>query len=340
MTRIALACGHTGGHLIPARLVAQQLHHHDADTVLYSTASPDHWLLQSFPGAFVPTRMEGWSGRGPVGKARSLGLCIRDFVNLKDDVRNCQGVIGFGGYSSIPVLLAGWTAGVPIFLQEQNRIGGKANQLFLHTAQRLFCGFPPINEVLPVPLRVLGNPVRRLDPSQDPWTQSDRLLVVIGGSQGARELSEHLESSAPPLLEDGWKIYYVKGTFGRDYRDLPWAHTDRFRQVNYSEDLPAVLAHARCAWTRAGAGTLSELLYYEVPSVIFPLRGSADNHQLWNARWVSEHGPAVIAGPGIRSRELLDLTRELSTRERKYHVPWPLEPPPEQNIVREVLSFV
>lgn len=340
MPRVALACGHTGGHLIPARLVAEALTGRNVETVLYSTASSDHWLLESFPGEFTPTRIEGWSGRSPMAKLRTLGLCLHDFAVLKNSVGTLDGVIGFGGYSSIPVLIAAWTQGVPVFLQEQNRVTGKANRLFVQAARRFFCGFPPMEDVLPIMPRVIGNPVRRMQPSSDPWTRTNRLLVVVGGSQGARELSKHLDTTAEPLLKRGWSIYYVKGSFGRDYRDRSWSCEDRFRQVEFTPDLPSIMARAHCVWTRGGAGSLSELLHYGNPAVIFPLPGAADDHQRWNARWVTERGPAAMIERGIGGKELVNLTVALARREPGYSVPWSTEKPPEQTIAREVVECI
>lgn len=338
MSRVGLAAGPTGGHLLPARLVARRVRRAGREPVLFTDASQNHYLLRGFEGEHVTLRARPWAGRGPLGRIGTAAALLRETHRMRPILEEVAGLVSFGGYSAVPVLLAAWERGRQIFLQEQNRRPGRAHRLFTPYARRIFYGLPPLHEDADPSHPVTGNPVRAPRPPDDPWFERTPLLLVMGGSQGSREVSGYLKQSLPGLLERGWSVYYVRGKFGRDLGDGA-ADRDRIRQVEVEPEVPGVMQRADCVWTRAGAGTLTELLFTNTPAVLFPLGSAADDHQRANARWVAERGPARIApAGGASSDRRLRWTEDLRGSEAGYRVPWEWDPPPQQRIAEAVLE--
>ncbi len=338
MTRVAIGCGHTGGHLIPARLIAECFNERGVGVTLYSTLDPGHWLVEGFPGDYNRLHVGSWVGRTPAGKIGALISGSGDYARIRSVMPRYRACLGLGGYASVPMLLASWERGIPLFLQEQNRMPGRSNRLFAPFCQTLFCGFPLAESTRAPRTLDAGNPVRRRPPRREEWFRSAPVLLVMGGSQGARALSEALGRCGPELLRVGWHIFYVKGRFGRDLSGASWADSPGFRQVRFEPDIPSVMSVARCAWVRAGAGTLSELMYYGLPGLVFPLETSADDHQRRNTDWVASRGPARPARTGDPTSRLVEWTLQCSDQPRHYRVDWWDREPPEHRIVKEVLG--
>ncbi len=336
MTRVGLAAGPTGGHLLPARLVARCLRRAGCEPVLLTNAPRDHYLLRGFQGEHVSLEGRPWAGSGLTGRITAAAAILRETLRLRGVLENLTGLVSFGGYPVVPVLLAAWERGRQIFLQEQNRRPGRAHRPFRPHARRVFYGFPPIGGDPDPNHPTTGNPVREPSPPEDPWFEREPLLLVVGGSQGSREVSGYLASSLTELLGRGWSIYYVRGEFGRDL-EVPADDRERVRQVSVEPDLPGVMDRADCVWARAGAGTLTELLRTGTPAVLFPLASAADDHQRANARWVARRGPARVAQRGSTDPRL-EWTEELRGSGTGYRVPWAWRPSPQQRIAEAVIE--
>lgn len=266
------------------------------------------------------------------------GDSLRVYPDIRQRVGELDLVLGFGGYPSVPVLLAAWEQGIPIFLQEQNRVMGRANRLFARHAQLIFQGLPAVDKGT-FPHRMLtGNPVRDVAPRDETWFKSHRLLVVFGGSQGARTLSRRLSSIAEDLIDDGWHIYHVYGKHGEPLcRDGEGLQSNALREREVNPDLPRVLACADCLWARAGAGTIAEIIRYRIPALLFPYPHAADDHQELNARWLEEVAPVKrISEKEIDDRQLRQLTNSTDDSPSDWAIPWDEDFLPQRRIVREL----
>ncbi len=321
----------TGGHLIPAVLVGQGAKDRGHRVQIWSSERVDPDWLPSFNGSFRTLSAHPWAGQGPVGRLSSLATVIRGWLESRRALLTTDAVLGFGGFASVPILLAAWERGIPIFLHEQNRIPGRVTRLFEPFAREVFFGFPP-EDRFSARATVIGTPIREAEEKVDSWFENQPLLVVVGGSQGARSLTDRLNRVADRLLAEGWYVYLLHGKHGSSLSDLGARHPDRFRSERFHADLPSVLRRARVVWSRAGAGTLSELIRYDRPAVLFPYPHAADDHQRHNAEFVARIGPARVADEDLSDRELIDWTRTLARNRRNYS--WSPGPDrPEDDIV-------
>jgi UDP-N-acetylglucosamine--N-acetylmuramyl-(pentapeptide) pyrophosphoryl-undecaprenol N-acetylglucosamine transferase len=339
---VGLACGPTGGHLLPAGLIAEELEELEVQPVIYTTQNPlsRKLLPEDVPRTDLSVRP--WAGAGLFGKLASLGSILAEYGRLRHRLRSLAGLVSLGGHTALPALLGARERSLPTFIQEQNTVPGRTNRLFVPWALEVFLGFPVRKFRQKAKSTVTGNPVRPAGSTDEDWFQQSPLLVVLGGSQGSRQLSEILAGATCDLLEEGWTIYYVRGGNGEDLSARKWASARSFRQVEFEPQLHCILPEADCVWSRAGAGTLSELIQYEIPAVLFPYPLAADDHQRCNAQWVCRHGPARVLSSEDPpcTKDLVDATEALCSDGTSYDVPWDREVLPQKRIARRIKKWM
>jgi UDP-N-acetylglucosamine--N-acetylmuramyl-(pentapeptide) pyrophosphoryl-undecaprenol N-acetylglucosamine transferase len=337
---VGLVCGPTGGHLVPASLVANSVQQKGEEAVLFTDLKPSFHNLVNSDLPVTSVNVSPWANQSIMGKLESLSSIGIEYFRLRHRVRALDAVISFGGYTAVPILLAARETSVPIYIQEQNRVLGRANQLFVKHAQQIFQGLP-LNEKPTRDAKLTGNPVRTAGSPEEDWFDQSPLLVVVGGSQGSRNVSQYLAETAPLLLDQGWAIYYVRGDNGLDLTNKDWSNQHRFRQVKFNPELNNILPTAQVIWSRAGAGSVAEIIQYQRPALLFPLPGAADNHQSLNAHWLSQSGPASVVSTDANEVEpdkLIRRTEHLLEYNRNYEVPWNQDETAQDTIARTVLT--
>lgn len=326
MSRYVISCGGTGGHLSPGISLAEGLvaHGHEA-VLLISQKKVDARLSEKYPHLRFE-RMPGsgfsWSPlqllRFGVSQTQAMATCVRLLRRLRPD-----GVVGFGGFTSAPIVLAGRTLGIPVALHESNRVPGRAIRTLGRLADRVY--LPPgirIPGIRSVVTRHVGLPVRReivrhaqataraalgLDPSQ-------RLLVVLGGSQGASALNDWTRTHLEALAAEGIQVYCVtglgKGQDGPVELKTKTGAPIRAVFAAFSDRIAELMSAADLVLTRAGAGTLAELIRCETPAILVPFPHAADDHQRANAAFFERQGGGVVVAQnslGQLKAEVLDV---------------------------------
>ena len=219
-------------------------------------------------------------------------------------------VIGFGGYVSIPVGLAAVMRGVPLVLHEQNSVPGLANRVLSRWATRVGVTYEESASLMAHPQRVLvtGNPVRA-DVSAASRAQGRaalgipaeaRMLLVFGGSRGARHLNTALLALRDRLLaQQDLHVIHVAGKAeaATVQSALVAAGGDgagRWRVLDYLEDMGGALAAADLVLARAGATSIAEITVLGCPAVLVPYPYATDDHQTKNAATMVAHGAAEL----------------------------------------------
>ncbi len=304
--KIALACGGTGGHVFPALAAGTVLRDEmGASLVLLGRTGALEERLASQAGvAFLPVpavplhRTRVW---------RNLSLpwtawtCVRQ---ARRALATCapDAVLATGGFVSLPTGIAARTMGIPVVVHESNAHPGVANRLLARVADRLLVGSPAgALAFARLPAVVVGNPARSRDArsreqlrAERGLTDSDRYLVVIGGSQGARGLNRILAEEIRALLSAGWKVLWQAGPTGLDMAREAAAGLEGVRVEAFVSDVYGDFGAADLAMTRAGASTLAELSLFGLPSVLVPYPHATGNHQELNAREMSQAGAAEL----------------------------------------------
>src|SRR6185369_6230383 len=216
--------------------------------------------------------------------------------------------VGFGGYPSVPPLLAAQHAGIGTLLHEQNAVAGRANRFLLKRASKVATSFAKVRflDQLPADRRSLtGNPVRpdiaaiAAQPYATPSAGGSFNLLVVGGSQGARVFGELMPPTLAALpAELRARLKLTQQCRAEDLEKV----AALYRQMNlavelqpFFRDIPARLATTHLLVSRAGASTVAELTAAGRPAVMVPLPHSIDDHQAANAAALAEAGGGWIA---------------------------------------------
>ncbi|MCC6497562.1 MAG: undecaprenyldiphospho-muramoylpentapeptide beta-N-acetylglucosaminyltransferase [Propionibacteriaceae bacterium] len=310
---VVLAGGGTAGHTSPLIATAEQLRAMaDVDIVcvgtpkgLESRVIPEAGLrLELIPPVPLPRRLTPELLAVPVRLVRAVSQARRILAEHKAQV-----AVGFGGYVSLPVYLAARLSGVPLVLHEGNAVPGLANRVAARFTPYVATTFPETE--LPH-ARHLGLPVRGLIAGLDRTARrpaaraafglpaEGQVLLVSGGSQGARSLNTATTDAAARLLAAGISVLHVLG--GANLTPETVALTDpvtgaAYRPVGYVDEMGDAYAAADLMLGRAGAGTVMETAMTGLPTIFVPLP-HGNGEQARNATFLIEAGAGVLVPDG------------------------------------------
>lgn len=302
-----VAAGGTGGHMVPAHVLADELlaRGHQVSLITDERGLKIPGLFERVPRETIPSA--SISGMNPIAwfKAwRRIRAGRRAAQAIYARVKPAA-VIGFGGYPALPALLAAADAGIPTVIHEQNAVLGRVNRLLGNRADAIATAYAGVERLSGRQARkvvLVGNPVRadilalRDAPFPDFGDKSLLRLLVIGGSQGATILSDVVPAALdqlPPALKRRCQV--VQQCRAEDI-ERAGAVYDKAGVVaeltTYIGDMAGKLAWAHLLIARAGASTIAELTAAGRPAILVPLPTATDDHQTANARELVDAGGA------------------------------------------------
>lgn len=307
LSRLAvIAAGGTGGHMFPAQALAEALVARgwrvklstDVRGARYAGGFPDTVLVEQVGSASF-ARGGGLSRL--LVPFRILAGVIAATFRMRAD--RPAVVVGFGGYPTIPALAAALILRCPRVIHEQNGVPGRVNRLFARHVNGFACGTWPT--VLPdgVSATHTGNPVRNvvleragaayIAPGDYPMS-----LVMIGGSQGARILSDVVPAAMaalPEPLRSHIRIaHQARPEDAERVRAAYDAAGIRAEVQLFFDDIPRRLTEAQLVISRAGASSLADIAVIGRPAILIPFAAATGDHQSANARGPAEAGAAVV----------------------------------------------
>jgi UDP-N-acetylglucosamine--N-acetylmuramyl-(pentapeptide) pyrophosphoryl-undecaprenol N-acetylglucosamine transferase len=301
-----LAAGGTGGHMMPAHALAQELmqrgHH-----VALVTDERGARIPGLFAGAQTHVLPAGRLSGGPLGWMRA-GRAImagRDMARRLHEVFQPSAVIGFGGYPALPALLAAFKDGIPTAIHEQNAVLGRVNRLVARKVDVIATAYPVIQRLKPrheEKVALVGNPVRdavlRLREEPFPAITPEGIfrLLITGGSQGASILSEVVPEALALLpLTFRRRLQVTQQCRAEDIE----AVRSKYARLGipadlatYFTDMPEKLAWSHLVIARAGASTIADITCAGRPAILVPLPSATNDHQTANARELAAAGGA------------------------------------------------
>lgn len=314
-----LAAGGTGGHLFPAEAVARLLVA-EGDAVHLLTDRRADAFAASVPGVTIDRVRAGQLGGGPLHAAYGLAELALGMVQARRLLRRLTpaAVVGFGGYPSVPTMLAAAQLGLPTLIHEQNVVLGRANRLLAPRSRRIATGFAA-TQALRDPDRAravhTGNPVRPAIhavgavPYAAPEAGGPIEVLVVGGSQGARVFGEivppalmllpaklrhrvHVSQQARPEDKDAVIAQYRDAAIAADIE-------------SFFGDMPERLQCAHLVICRAGASTIAELGVAGRPAILVPYPHAMDDHQTANAAEFAKAGGGWVMPQSEFTPEML-----------------------------------
>lgn len=303
---LLIAAGGTGGHMFPAQALAEAMIARGWRVKLSTDARGARYAGNFPPEVVVEQVASSTFARGGIvakaatpfriagGVASAVAAMFRDRPAV---------IVGFGGYPTIPALSAGLIARVPLMIHEQNGVLGRVNRAFARKVAVMACGTWPT--ALPEGTTSVhtGNPVRAaiLERAAAPYIPPGDYpmsLLVIGGSQGARILSDVVPAGLAALPEpmrrnlriahqarpeDLERVVAAYESAGLDAEVAP-----------FFTDMPRRLTEAQLVIARAGASTVAELAVIGRPAILVPFAQATGDHQTANARGMVEAGGAIL----------------------------------------------
>jgi UDP-N-acetylglucosamine--N-acetylmuramyl-(pentapeptide) pyrophosphoryl-undecaprenol N-acetylglucosamine transferase len=341
--KIVLTGGGTAGHIFPLIAIVREIK---------KSCPPDSFQF-FYIGPEDKFAKELLSGEGVEVKTISAGKIRRyfSFQNIIDLVFKLP--LGFfqafyyifvispdlifskGGYGSLPVVLAGWIMLTPIFIHESDVSPGLANKIASRFALEVFTAFPVEKTTYFSAKKMIavGNPIREiiLSVSEEKARETFGLkeekpiLFFIGGSQGAQKINNELLSALSDFLENFEIIHQTgKNNFEQVKREAKVVISEDLEKYYHpfpflnEKEMTAALTAADLIVSRAGAGIIFEIAAVGKPSILVPLRNSAQDHQIKNAYVFAENGAAVVMEEAnFRAHFLLERIKQLFSQPEK-----------------------
>lgn len=308
--RVLISGGGTGGHIFPALSIANALKRRDKYIEILFVGAENRMEMERVPAAgyrIIGLPISGFDRRRIWRNIKvlyrlwkSLRIARRILSDFKPDI-----AVGVGGYASGPMLKKAQKQGIPTLIQEQNSYAGVTNKLLAQKATAICVAYDGMERFFPKDSIIkTGNPVRadilsvKLTKSEakeklgfDPERQ---LVLVLGGSLGARTINESIGLSLKQITNDGTSVMWQTGKL---YADVCMKIAEGFgsvKAVPFISDMGLAYCAADIVVSRAGASTISELQLLGMPSILVPSPNVAEDHQRKNAQALVDKGAAVM----------------------------------------------
>jgi len=305
---VLLAAGGTGGHLFPAEALADALKKRGVVVDLATDERATRYG-HDFPARqthVIPSATI--RGRDPVSLAKTVAALSVGALKALMLLRRVRpvAVVGFGGYPTLPPVLAATLLRIPTVIHDANAVMGRANRMLAPRVTAIATSFPgmTLDTKLAAKATTIGNPIRPMvlaaaaQPYASPAPSGPINLLVTGGSQGARVMADivppAIEAMAPALRS---RLSIVQQARGEDEARVRVAYARlgvKAEVAPFFSDLPARIAAAHLIVSRSGASTVAELAAIGRPSILVPLPHALDQDQLANANVLANAGGAIV----------------------------------------------
>lgn len=324
MSRLCVvAAGGTGGHLFPAQALAEALTARGWRVAL-ATDERGASYASSFPAERrIPLSAATFRSGDPIGMVRAGFHVFSGWMQAKDAFRRTHPnvVVGFGGYPSLPALMAALSGKIPTVIHEQNAVLGRVNRYLAPKVTEVACAFPTLEKARPevrARVHVVGNPVRpeiRALYGQAFQAPGKPIRILItGGSQGARLLSELMPlaiAGLPEALRS--RISVQQQTRAESMEEARRVYRNAMVEAEiapFFRGMAMRLGAADLVIGRAGASTVSEIAVAGKPSILIPLKIAMDDHQRFNAKLLADAGAAEVAAEDVLTLDVMQSALE------------------------------
>ena len=303
--RLVISAGGTGGHIFPGIAVAEALMEKDAASSVLFIGTP-----YGLEGKFIPDagfrlsliEAHQFLGRSPIHKMITILRILKGIFMARSILKRERpdAILGMGGFTSVPVILAGRMLGIPCFIHEQNVQPGLANKFLSKLALMTFISFEGTREYLGGKKTLhTGNPLRKsLKKPEGIKKEGSFGIFVFGGSRGAKSINDAVLTLLPYLENHkNAVVYHQTGSDDLErvretYSGSPVAH----EVFSFTNEMEKYYALSDVVISRAGATTIFELAFFRKAAILIPYPYSAGNHQWQNAAYVEASGGCYLVG--------------------------------------------
>ncbi len=308
--RVLISGGGTGGHIFPALAIANALKRHNPDAEILFVGAENRMEMERVPAAgyrIVGLPVRGFD-RKRLWRNVKVMLCLWKSMRMARKIIrdfNPDVAVGVGGYVSGPVLKAAQKRGIPTIIQEQNSYAGVTNKLLARNASAICVAYDRMERFFPEEKIIkTGNPVRAdiADATCSPeeakrqlgFDPSRPLVVVVGGSLGARVINDSMKLALKKIVDAGASVLWQTGKLYADECRRTAEGTDNAIATAFVSRMDLAYHAADLIVSRAGASTISELQIIGVPAILVPSPNVAEDHQRKNAQALVDVDAAVM----------------------------------------------
>jgi len=229
-------------------------------------------------------------------------------------VKKINLVFTTGGYISAPTIVASKILRIPVIIHESNLIPGMVTKYFGFLCNYVFLGFKKTNSYLRNCKTIFtGTPLRDQFYKSHPlpeWVPKGKgpLLIVMGGSQGAKAINQIIYESLEFLIKKQFRIVHIVGE--SHLKPFHVKNSKNYIQKRFTNEIAALIQNCDLVISRSGAGTINELMEAEKPSILIPYPDSKNNHQEKNAMILAASGGSVLINQNKISKEVFEETLE------------------------------
>jgi len=325
--KIIIAGGGTGGHIYPAVAIGHALQRLKPDTEVLFVGALGKMEMEKVPQEgfeIIGLDIAGFNRSNllknfslPFKLLKSRRKAMKILKSFQPDA-----VVGVGGFASFPMLNAAQNKGIPTLIQEQNSFAGKSNKILGKRAKVICVAYENMGQFFPTD-RIIrtGNPVRAKITSAEISKEegleafdlkTDKpVLLVVGGSLGARSINNAIEKILPEIEQLGMQLIWQTGEFFIDQaQKAVSSYKDNFIAKKFINNMEYAYAAADIVISRAGALASAELCIAGKPVIFVPYPYAAEDHQTSNAMALVMHNAAMM----VKDNEVeIDLIKKLKT---------------------------
>lgn len=310
MYKFLISGGGTGGHIFPAVSIADELKKRFPDCKILFVGAEDRMEMQRVPQAgyeIVGLPIKGFDRSNLLRNIPILFDLIKSLVKARKIVKDFRPDVGIGvgGYASGAAMKVAAWQGVPILLQEQNGFAGVTNKLLRNNASKICVAYEGMEKFFPADKIILtGNPVRSTLSGADKnealehfgFSADKPVLLVIGGSLGARTINNAIGSHLKELLQSGIQVLWQtgKGYIDNAKKTATPYLCNSLIVTDFVSRMDLAYAMADLVVSRAGASSISELCLLGKPSILVPSPNVAEDHQTHNAMALVNKDAAIM----------------------------------------------
>jgi len=310
--KVIISGGGTGGHIFPALSIANEIRKRNADAEILFVGALGRMEMERVPAAgyeIIGLPVMGFP-RKPSFKIFTFFKKLRQSAKMAKDIVadfKPEIAIGVGGYASGPTLRAAAKAKVPTLIQEQNSYAGLTNKMLSKKVHTICVAYDNMQRFFPKQKIVLtGNPVREnlINITQNRTealsyfgiSGTERIILIIGGSLGARSINNAILKNLEIISKSGVQVIWQTGAiyFDRILNEIKDIKPANLQVHKFLSKMELAYAAADIVISRAGAGTISELCLVGLPTILVPSPNVAEDHQTKNAMALVSKDAAVL----------------------------------------------
>ncbi len=329
---IIVSAGGSGGHIYPALAIIEEFKKREKNVKVLYIGTHNRMEKEIVPKKDIP-----YESLEIYGFTKDIKRDLKNIFLIKKAQKKClqimkkfnpDVVIGVGGYVTYPVIKTAKKLGIKTFIHEQNSRPGKVNYLVSRYADVVGITFQSSKEYFKKAKKIVytGHPsldgavnTKKIDKTLLGFSISKKLVVYVAGSLGSSSLNQKMLEFLNSDLHDTYEILYIAGNnINVEKFKEQIKNTKGIKIVPYFENLPSIMASSDLIISRAGAGTLFEIIGLEKPSIIIPSPNVANNHQFYNAKELEEKGIIeVIEEKEITKEKMAEKINSLLNNQEK-----------------------